>query len=200
MSAIILAAIIGKVIETVGKYEEGMAQSDALQYESYLAGEEVKLIEKAGRLEEGKARTRRRRLLSRQVALAAASGQSISGGSPLALIEAGERAGLQDEKIINFNKHMALGAKRSDQIMLLGASKATKVAAKLGLYTGLFSAGAKAYQTFGGKTTTTEPNNLKTFKATRSLPKNPALESKPFNPLKSRSSGIAKSNTNVGHG
>jgi len=140
--------ILGGGAQAFGGLEESEIESRNLEYESYIARQDASLIQEAGDLEEGKARTQRRKLLARQVAIAAASGMDISGGSPLAVIEASERAGILDEQIIAFNKNIAVGRKLSEAALLYGASRSVEKAGKVGFFTSLLGTGAKAYKGF----------------------------------------------------
>lgn len=151
--------LIGGLTQAYAGLEAGKAEAESLEYDAYIAQQDAQLIEEAGEFELGKARTERRRLLSRQVAMAAASGRDISGGSPLAFIEAQERAALMDEQVISFNKNIAVGGKLSEAALLFGASSTVRNATRAGFYTSLLGVGAKAYKKF---TTKVETDDVKT--------------------------------------
>lgn len=146
MAAVVaaIAAVTGGVISAVGQQKEGKAQKKALKHNAFIAQQNSDLIKKQTEQELHKAKTRRRRLLARQIAVAAASGRDISGGSPLAVIEASERAGILDEKIIDFNSDVARSGFSQQAGILTKQGKQIQSATKLGSYSTLLSSGGSA--------------------------------------------------------
>jgi hypothetical protein len=104
-----IAQAAGKGLGLYGDYIAAKMKSREMEYAATVAMMDAQEVEKAGNFEQGKVRTAGRNLLARQVALAAAAGRDISGGSPLAIIEASERAFGVDEGIVAYNKNMAMG-------------------------------------------------------------------------------------------
>ena len=142
--------MIGQGLEAYGEYSETKTAAAELEYEGYIARQDAELIGEAGELELHKAKTDRRKLLARQVAIAAASGRDISGGSPLAIIEASERALVLDEQVIAFNTQIAVGRKLGEAELLFGTGRSLKKAAKLGLYMSILGMAQTGAKSFGG--------------------------------------------------
>lgn len=136
-----LLLIAGEGFKGFGAFQAAEVRSGELEYDAYIAQQDARLIEKAGKLEQARVVTAGRRALARAIAIAAASGRDISGGSPLAVIEANERAFALDEQIVSFNKNIAVGRKLSEAALLYGSSRG---ASKLGVYTSLLGMGATA--------------------------------------------------------
>lgn len=152
--AIPMAAVlqmIGMGVSAYGERQQAKLQAANMEYEAYVAEQDAQNLEKAGELEKHKLRTAQRKLLARQVALAAASGRDISGGSPLAIMEASERAFLLDQQIISYNTARATGAKLAESQMVFGMSRSVNLGAKLGLYASLLGITAKGAKHFNFK-------------------------------------------------
>jgi len=148
-----LMQMVGSGMGAMSEYSQLKEEAASMEYEAYIAEQDAQNIERAGNFEQGKLKTSRRKMLARQVALAAASGKDISGGSPLALLESSERAYLLDEQILAWNKHTAVGAKRAESWMLYGMSRVVKKSAKMGLYTSLLGMANKGATSWKGKAT-----------------------------------------------
>jgi len=143
--------MVGKAAGAAADFEAGKAADNQAKYQAYVAQQDARQSEKAGNLELKKAKEGRRRLLSRQIALAAAAGRDISGGSPLALMESSERAALLDEQTISYNKHMAMGRSTADAILFYGNSQVASQQKYINLYASMLGVGSTAMKTFGKK-------------------------------------------------
>jgi len=149
MTMMMLMKMAGQAMSLVGEYKEAKAQSRQLEYQAHVAQIDAQNIERAGNLEEGRVQTAARGMLARQVAIAAAAGRDISGGSPLALMEATEREFVMDEQIVNYNKNMAVGRKNAEAILAYGTSRSIMAAAKNKLmFGGLMAAGKQGEKSF----------------------------------------------------
>ena len=145
MNAFVLGAgMLGTVMQSFGAYQEGQATAAALEFNAFQAEEDVKQVEKAKQHELHKAKTKRKRLLARQIAATAASGRQTSG-SPLELMARAETEALRDEGIIRSNAAMAKGKLYGQAAHDKSRAKTAKSLGTSKALSNLFIGGANTY-------------------------------------------------------
>lgn len=128
-AAIITA--VGAGVSAVGELQESRQQAEALEHNANIANQDARLVEARGEEELRKARRDRRRLLARQVAIAAASGRDIGGGTPLDIINRSQQELVIDENIIQFNTRTAASALRERAVQDFNLSKQVRTSGRV---------------------------------------------------------------------